>query len=112
MRKLTMPFAISLAAALVLALTLGSSGCGRTLSRWGLGAQKLHAPDGAQQVLGISFHQEGTSTIKDVVFVMDDCTIIAREYKDISPFEGKLEILDHDGKPFRQAGCVPRVASK
>ena len=96
--------------AVVAALVTGATlpGCGRTLSRWGLGAQKLHAPQGAQAVLGISFHTEATSTIKDVVFIMDDCTVVAKEYKDISPFEGKLEILDHDGKPFHQAGCVPR----
>ncbi len=112
MSKLTAPFAVLLAVATFAGLALGSSGCGRTLSRWGLGSQKLRAPEGAQQVLGISFHEAGTSTIKDIVFVMDDCTVIAKEYKDVSPFEGKLEILDHDGKPFRQAGCVPRVASK
>lgn len=100
--------------AVIAALVVGTAlpGCGRTLSRWGLGAQRLHAPQGAQAVLGMSFHQEGTSTIKDVVFVMDDCTVVAKEYKDISPFEGKLEILDHDGKPFHQAGCVPRVAAR
>jgi len=99
--------------AVAIALVTGATlpGCGRTLSRWGLGSQKLHAPQGAQAVLGISFHQEATSTIKDVVFVMDDCTVIAKEYKDISPFEGKLEILTHDGRPFLQAGCVPRVAA-
>ncbi len=95
-------------------LTLASagllSGCGRTLSRWGLGAQRVHAPAGAQQVLGISFHEVGTSTIKDITFVMDDCTVLAKEYKDISPFEGELTILDHDGKPFHQAGCIPRSA--
>lgn len=98
---------------MIAALVVGTAlpGCGRTLSRWGLGAQRLHASQGAQAVLGMSFHQEGTSTIKDVVFVMDDCTVVAKEYKDISPFEGKLEILSHDGKPFHQAGCVPRVAS-
>ena len=46
--------------------------------------------------------------MKDVAFVMDDCSVIAREYKDISPFEGELEILAHDGSVFRQAGCTPR----
>lgn len=96
------------AAALVLQLL---PGCGRTLSRFGLGAQSIRAPAGAQQVLGISFHAVGEATIKDVVFVMDDCSILAKEYKDISPFEGELRVLASDGKPLRQAGCVPRAAA-
>jgi hypothetical protein len=99
----------TLAIALLTSMLL--AGCGRTLSRWGLGSQKLHAPAGAQQVLGISFHEAGTSIIKDVLFVMDDCTVLAKEYKDISPFEGQLTILTHDGNPFHQAGCVPTTVA-
>jgi len=102
--------ALAGAAGLGLGLLLSATpGCGRTLSRLGLGSQKLKAPPGAKQVLGISFHPSEDGTVKDVVFVMSDCTVVAREYKDISPFEGELRILRHDGEPFRQAGCVPET---
>ena len=87
---------------------LATSGCGRSLSRLGLGAQKLRAPEGARKVLNIAFHKSGEETVKDVVFLMNDCTVVAREYKDISPFEGEMRVVSHDGKPFIQDGCVPR----
>ena len=93
---------------LVVLLLQAAPGCGRTLSRWGIGAQKLRAPEGAQQILSVAFHKAGESTIKDVVFVMDDCTVVAREYKDISPFEGEMRIVSHDGSDFVQAGCTPK----
>ncbi len=87
-------------------------GCGRTLSRWGIGEETLTAPKGTREVMSVSFHKRGEATIKDVVFLMDDCTILAQEYKDISPFEGELTFKAHDGKPFRQHGCVPAPTSK
>ena len=90
-----------------LAFGLSASGCGRALSRLGIGAQNLKAPKGAQRVLGIAFHKSADATIKDVVFVMNDCTVVAREYKDISPFEGEVRIVSHDGRPFMQSGCTP-----
>jgi hypothetical protein len=97
-----------LAGALGVALGVAGAGCGRTLSRLGLGAQKLRAPKGAQQVLSVAFHKDADATIKDVVFLMDDCTVVAREYRDVSPFEGEVRIVSDDGSPFHQAGCVPR----
>ena len=108
MNRLDRRLAVANLVLLAALLLQAGPGCGRTLSRWGIGSQKLKAPEGAQQVLGIAFHETGESTVKDVVFVMDDCSVIAREYKDISPFEGELEILAHDGSVFRQAGCTPR----
>jgi hypothetical protein len=87
---------------------LAFGGCGRSLSRLGMGAQKLRAPKDARKVLNIAFHKSGEETVKDVVFLMNDCTVVAREYKDISPFEGEMRVVSHNGEPFTQDGCVPR----
>lgn len=94
---------------IVFAVATGAlaAGCGRSLSRMGFGAQQLRAPKGAQKVLNIAFHKSGDDTVKDVVFIMNDCSIVAREYRDVSPFEGSMVVVTHDGKPFKQAGCVP-----
>lgn len=105
MKKLIRPLVV---VACSVGVGLLAPACGRTLSRFGLGAQNLRAPEGAIQVLNIAFHKSGETTVKDVVFVMRDCTVVAKEYRDASPFEGQMRILTNDGKPFKQAGCVPR----
>lgn len=98
-------------AAILFGLSLGiggaATGCGRTLSRLGIGSQSLKAPPGAKKVINIAFHKTADATVKDVVFLMKDCTVLAREYKDVSPFEGEMRIVSHDGKPFLQDGCTP-----
>jgi len=99
-------------AAIIIGLTLALSGtmfgCGRTLSRFGLGSQSIKAPKDAQKIINIGFHKTQDGTVKDVVFLMNDCTVMAREYKDVSPFEGELRVVSHDGSPFKQAGCTPK----
>ena len=107
MKKLLLPIGIPF---LILVLAVLLSSCGRDASRYGFGkGERLEAPKGAQAVLSVSLHKSSDGdTIKDIAFLMNNCTVVVQEYIDRSPFGGRLRIMDADGNALTQVGCVPQ----
>lgn len=85
---------------------------GRSLSRATMGAvaTKYQVPDGAIDVISISFSENKGTTAKNIAYLMEDCTIIVREYRD--GFKGFVDSTTKlmDGlHAFKQHECLERM---
>lgn len=76
-------FLIGFLSCFVLFILLNTYGCGRTLSRLGLGDQEIKLPDDFQQAISISMHRiSGSETVKDLTYINDKGEIRSIEYRD------------------------------
>ena len=68
---------------LCLLLVSNTVNCGRTLSRFGLGDQKLKLPKDFKSMISVSFHKEPNGdTVKDMTYETLDGQIRSMEYTD------------------------------
>lgn len=76
-------FLLGFMTCLVLLLLSNAYGCGRALSRLGLGDQVLTLPKDYQSIVSVSFHKdENGDTVKDLTYISNDGTIHSVEYRD------------------------------
>lgn len=80
-------FLLGFLSCLCLISLMGISGCGRTLSRLGLGDYKLSLPKDFKTMISVSFHKDANGdTVKDVTYENSEGEIRSIEYRD-SPFQ-------------------------
>ena len=76
-------FLIGFLACACIFLIISNIGCGRTLSRLGLGEQALTLPKNFQTMISVSFHREANGdTVKDMTYEATDGSIHSVEYRD------------------------------
>ncbi|MCB1157362.1 MAG: hypothetical protein H7A25_19800 [Leptospiraceae bacterium] len=92
-------FLLGFLSCVCLILLINTAGCGRTLSRFGLGDQKLKLPKDFKKMLSVSFHKVGNDTVKDVTYESTDGIIRSIEYTD-KPWklEGSIQWIKPDSE--------------
>lgn len=76
-------FLLGFLTCLCLLLLSSMVGCGRTLSRLGLGDEKLNLPKDFKAMVSVSFHKETNGdTVKDMTYETIDGKFRSVEYKD------------------------------
>ncbi|HRG46891.1 MAG: hypothetical protein KBF99_18505 [Leptospiraceae bacterium] len=76
-------FLLGFLTCLCLLLLTSISGCGRTLSRLGLGDQKLNLPKDFKSMVSVSLHKDSTGdTVKDLTYETLEGKFRSVEYRD------------------------------
>jgi len=76
-------FFLGFLSCLCLIFMVNTIGCGRTLSRFGLGDQTLNLPKNFQSMVSVSFHTgKDGKTVKDLTYISNSGEIRSVEYKD------------------------------
>ena len=90
--KINRDFLLGFLSCLCLILLLNTMNCGRTLSRFGFGEQKLTLPKDFKSMISVSFHKEANGdTVKDMT------------YENI---EGKILSIEYTDKPWHLEGSI------
>lgn len=85
-------FYFGFTACLCLFLAINTFHCGRTLSRFGLGDQKLTLPKDFKSMVSVSFHKESNGdTVKDLTY---------------ETIDGKYRSIEYTDKPWHLEGSV------
>lgn len=85
-------FLLGFLSCLCILLLMNVWSCGRTLSRFGLGDQKLNLPKDFKSMVSVSFHEGSHGTIKDLTYETVDGEYRSVEYKDMPwSLEGTIQ---------------------
>jgi hypothetical protein len=90
--KINKDYILGFLSCLSLILLLNTMNCGRTLSRFGFGDQKMNLPKDFKTMISVSFHKEANGdTVKDMT------------YEDL---EGKIHSIEYTDKPWHLEGSI------